>query len=299
MMYTAEHEALINIAVVRFQADLAAKLPFTGNTIWQWVISQHPPEIWTHPRGFPFFLIPWWAEGEINGAVDTAFQTDLIYASIVAYCQIRMIDNVMDGHASQEHQLIGATGIFHLLFQAVYQQYFPADHPFWAFFQQCYLEAADVTMQDGLYTDKTEAQFVEVISRKTAFANIPLAAVCYRYNRPDKIAAWSDFIVRFSRWHLMEEDVFDYLVDISTQTPTFFLCEAARRKQPDERVEAWAIREGLRWAFGLMAAWMIEIKASKLSAEALAYVEAREALQVKQYQKFSSALDTLAKLLAR
>jgi len=298
-MYTPEHAALIEGALGRLQADLSANLPFTGEGIWRWMIEQHPPEVWTHLRAFPFFLIPWWVEQDISGTADPEFQADLIYASIAAYCHIRLVDNIMDGHATQEYQLVGATGVFHLLFQAVYQKYFERQHPFWEFFRQSYFEAVDATMQDGQLTDKTEAQFVNVISHKTGFAKIPLAAVCYRYNCLPLMTPWSVFIEDFSRWHLMEEDVFDYLVDLNDQTPTFFLCEGQRRKYPDERLEAWAIREGLTWAKALMTGWMTDIKASGITPEALAYVEAREALQVKQYEKFGSALESLSKLLSR
>src|SRR4051812_13622841 len=103
-MYTSEHKLLFNEAVTRLQHNLESTLPFTGSAIWNWIISQHPPDAWTHPRGFPFCLILWWVEQDINGANDFAFQTDLIYASITAYCQIRLVDNVMDGHAQKEYQ---------------------------------------------------------------------------------------------------------------------------------------------------------------------------------------------------
>ncbi|HVU10272.1 MAG TPA: hypothetical protein VHD90_03300 [Phototrophicaceae bacterium] len=298
-MYAPEHIALIRSAFERLHTDLSETLPFTGEAIWHWMTAQHPPELWTHPRAFPFFLIPWWVENDITDSVDAEFQGDLTYASIAAYAHIRLVDNIMDGHAAQEYPLVGATGVFHLLFQAIYQKYFDSQHPFWDFFRPCYFEAIDATIHDGQLTDKTEAQFINVISHKTGFANIPLAAVCYRYNSLPSMIPWSTFIADFSRWHLMEEDVFDYLVDLNNQTPTFFLCEGQRRKYPDERLEAWVIREGLTWAKELMAGWMTDIKASGITPEALAYVEAREALQIKQYAKFESALESLSKLLSR
>jgi len=299
-MYEVEHARLIKNAAQQVNADLQHALPLVGPSLINWIASQHPSEKLAHPRDFPFFLIPWWVEKEIRGANDPTFQSDLAYASVAAYLHIRLVDNIMDRHATTEYQMVGAIGVFHILFQTIYQRYFPHEHPFWTLFHDVYSHAVDFTIKDSLLTDKTETQFIEIISKKTSFAIIPLAATCYHYDRPDLIAPWSAFIEQFSRWHLMEEDVFDFLTDLKNNTPTFFLCEARRRKLPDERVEAWIIREGLDWAFKLLGLWMAHLRAEASDNKTiLAYLETRQANQLERRQKMASGLQTLSGLLSR
>ena len=148
-----------------------------------WMNAMHqegPANYFKHTLSFPMLLLPWWAEKTIRPRPDTAFQADIVHSTINGYYFIRLIDNLMDGHATVEMDLLPALGYFHTQFQAAYQWHFEHDHPFWEFFKTAWFHSAAVTMKDSSLTDLDQDQFVQVAARKTYAARIPLAAVCYK-----------------------------------------------------------------------------------------------------------------------
>ena len=59
------------------------------------------------PHAFPMLQLPWWLERTLRPAPDLALQRDLARSTMCGYYYIRMIDNVMDGHATVEPGLLG------------------------------------------------------------------------------------------------------------------------------------------------------------------------------------------------
>lgn len=254
----------------------------------------------THPLAFPTLLFPRWLEKICAESPDPAFQADLVYSTINGYYFIRLIDNLMDNQATTELQLLPALAFFHTQFQAAYRPHFAAAHPFWRFFTATWLHSAEVTMQDAGLTEIDEDQFWRIAAQKTCAAKIPVAAVAYYYDRPDLIEDWTGLVDLFGGWHRLFNDLFDWHRDYARQTPSYFLSEGRRRKQPAEPMAAWVAREGFAWAAQQLEAQMtaMQEQAARLhSPELLRYLEEREAMCHQQQEKAARGLATLARIL--
>jgi hypothetical protein len=304
-MYDAQLSSLITAAMSRLRTDMAQVAPVMAQRVTRWMqylAGATPPEnYFKHPQAFPSLLLPWWLEMSLVGEHDVHFQADLAYSTINGYYAIRLIDNLMDSHATVELKLLPALNFFQTQFQAAYHPYFTADHPFWDFFQTTWFHAAEVTLEDALLTDLNITQFEQVAAQKTCAAKIPLAAVCYHYDRPDMIESWSRWVDMFGCWHQLLNDCFGWHRDYVSQTPTYFLAEAERRRQPDEPVAGWVARAGFAWALETAQKWMsaLQTLAQKLhSPELLAYLETREAMLQRQATEVTAGLATLSKIVA-
>jgi hypothetical protein len=259
----------------------------------------HPAESYfMHPLAFPALLLPWWLEKTLSTPTD-ALQADLAYSTINGYYYIRLIDNLMDGHATIERQLLPAINFFHTQFQMSYQHYFPHNHPFWQLFNATWLHSAEAAMQDAGLTNINQNQFEQIAAKKVSAAKIPAAAVCYHHNRPDSIELWSRFVDMFGSWHQFHNDLFDWHKDMVNHTPTYFLSEAERRKQANESILGWVVREGFEWGIRTLQAWMLNLKtlAGNLgSTDTLDYLSTREIMLFKQKDEIAKGLNNLAKI---
>lgn len=149
-------------------------------------------------------------------------------------------------------------------------------------------------MKDASLADVDREQFMQLAAKKTCAAVLPVAAVCYRYGRPDLIEPWSQFLDLFGRWHQMWNDLFTWLRDVRTQTRTYFLSEAERRKQPGELVTEWMIREGLDWGSQVLEAWMHELVAASKnmgSEDLVAYLDSRSTILQQQRERVAGDLE--------
>jgi hypothetical protein len=304
-MYDPSLSQLISQAVSRLNTDLALAAPFMAGQLSGWfeqLSGSRPPEdYFKHPLAFPSLLLPWWAETAITRPPDLAFQANLIYSTINGYYYIRLIDNLMDGHATIELKLLPALNFFHTQFQLAYQRYFAAGHPFWPHFTRIWFRSGEAAMQDAALTELDETRFTQVAAQKICAANIPLVAVCYRYDRPDLMPAWSSLVDLLGYWHQLHNDLFDWYRDHSRQNQTYFLSEAERRRQPGEPVAGWVAREGFDWAIQKLLAWLERLRqqAAQLGSEPLvAYLDTRETLLIEQKEKASAGLQSLARLAA-
>ena len=305
-MYDPELSHIIDEAVARLYASMTEAAPFMAPQVFAWMRDAgreivEPAERFKHPDSFPMLLLPWWLEGTLQPRPDPAFQADLVYSTLNGYLFIRLIDNVMDGHATVEPRLLPALGFFHTQFQAPYQRHFQAEHPFWAFFASTWFASAEATVRDAGLAELDRELFVQVAAQKTCAAKIPLAAVCYRFARPHLLAPWSQFVDRFGCWHQMLNDLFDWRRDLEHRTQTYFLSEADRRKGPGESVAGWVIREGFEWGIELLQTWMAELKAlaHTLDSSALtAYLATREAMLLERKELVSAGLPSLLNLAA-
>jgi hypothetical protein len=304
-MYDQSVSHMITQAVDRLQSDMEQRVPVAGKYAFQWIQtlsgSDKPEDYFKHPAAFPILLLPWWAETSLGRMPDAPFQADLVYSTMNGYYYIRLIDNLMDDHATTELRFLPILGFFHTNFQRTYHRHFPYDHPFWDFFTQIWFQSGETAIQDAELMEINECQFKQTAAQKSCAAKIPLAAVCYRYDRPDLLQPWSEFVDLFSCWHQMFNDLFDWHRDDQRQNLTFFLSEAARRRDKDEPVAAWVAREGFTWAIDKMEAWMSALHplAHNLnSPELTTYLNLRQATLLEQKEAVMPGLQVLAKIVA-
>ena len=303
-MYDPTLSRIIAEAIARLNTDMSRAAPFMAAQVTPWLEQLadggQPADYFKHPLAFPSLLLPWWLEQTIHPEPDLAFQTDLVYSTINGYYYIRLIDNLMDGQATVELELLPALGFFHSRFQTVYQSYFPGDHPFWKQFSAIWLHSAEVTMQDADLTGIGEAEFSQVAAQKISAVKIPLVALCYRYERPDLIEPWFRLVDLLGCWHQFLNDLLGWYRDDTRQNCTYFLAEAARRRVDAEPLVSWVVREGFEWASDKLAAWMSALKtlAMELHSPALAhYLDLREQMLQSQQAEVAAGLRNLKKLL--
>lgn len=246
-------------ALSRLRADLRAAVPAIADDIQAWQValagSAEPADYFTHIDGFPLLRLPWWMyHGARRAEVDPdpSFLDDLIHSTVCGYYYIRLIDNVMDGHAEVERGLLPALGLFHSRFQGGYRRWFSHDHPFWDRFQRAWDRSVEVTILDGRLADVSWRDFVSLSGRKTGAATIPLAAVACRLGIEDRFQPWSAWVSDFGLWHQLCNDFFDWNKDLRLGTATYVLSEARRRAGPDADLSDWMVREGFGWAYGLL-----------------------------------------------
>lgn len=304
-MYTPQQSDIISQTITRLQTEMESLVPFMAGRVLPWAQSlagtAKPEDYFRHPLAFPSLLLPWWVENTLVDTPDVAFQAELAWSTINGYYHIRLIDNVMDDHATLETELLPAINFFHMHFQGTYQQYFEYGHPFWSYFTATWLHSGQAAMQDAALFEIDEARFKQISAQKVCAAKIPVAAVCYRYNCPTAIKPWAEFIDLFGCWHQMFNDLFDWHKDSSNQTVTWFLSEAERHRAPDEPLVAWVTREGFAWGIETLQGWMseLEVLADGLqSKELVAYLKTRDAMLLEQQAKVKKGLDNLMSLVS-
>ncbi|HSG45601.1 MAG TPA: hypothetical protein VLA72_20840, partial [Anaerolineales bacterium] len=163
MLHPPEFLALVKDGVGRAVERVHDEIPLSADPVKDWLMSlsgtQEPADYFLHPAAFPLMLLPWLVERQLNNKVDMEFQTDLVFSNANLYYYIRLVDNVMDGHATVETKLLPSAGYFMNCFHAVYRDYFEFGHAFWDFFRVTWEDFCDVTMADGLQTDMDEKTF--------------------------------------------------------------------------------------------------------------------------------------------
>ena len=303
-MYEPPLSQIISQAVARVQVEMRQTAPFMAGQVSRWLEQlagrAQPDTYFKHPLAFPALLLPWWLEKTIRPQPDLDFQANLAYSTINGYYYIRLIDNLMDGHATNEVDLLPALGFFHTQFQLVYQPYFEADQPFWDFFKATWFHTAESTMIDANLTEIDETAFRQVAAQKVAAAKIPLAAVCYRYNQSDLLEPWSQLVDQLGGWHQFLNDLLSWYRDHTGQSCTYFLSEAERRRGDHEPVVSWVAREGFDWASNQLQRWLWtlqDLAVTLHSPDLTAYLARREQMLRQQQQDVAEGLRHLARLL--
>jgi hypothetical protein len=226
------------------------------------------------------FLLPWWLETRIRPTPDVVFQAQLVESSVHAYYFVRMIDNVMDGHGGEERRLLPLLGIFHTTFHRAYARLFPPEDPFWNHFDRHWSGVSEAAIRETRLTRLSLDDFQQIAARKTTGLKIPLAAVCCRYDRPDLLDSWCAFYDAFAAWQQMVDDTLDCMRDLRHGTPSFFLSEGERQKNPGESITAWVVRRGFAWGTDRASAMMTDLRtdAGRLgSPELVRFLEYRDA----------------------
>jgi hypothetical protein len=305
-------DGLLTTALARLQAEMQAAAPFLAGQVSAWMKAlartPSPEDYFRNPLSFPLLLLPWWLEQTIRPQPDVAFQADLVFSTVNGYYYIRLLDNVMDGHpvtsgagVGVELTLLPAAAFFHTQFQAAYQRHFGPAHPFWDDFSRLWFRSADVTAQDASLSEVSLEAFRRYAGQKVCAVKIPLAAVCHRYDRVDRLEAWSRFVDALGAWHQLCNDVFDCSKDLRHGTGTYFLSQAERRKAAGESAAGWVVREGFDWGIATLHAWLAEARglARPLgSPQLLAYLDGREAMLRRQQAEVGEGLRRLADLAA-
>ncbi len=305
-MYDPRLSQIISQALLRLQFDLARAAPVMAGQVAGWMEqlagAGRPEGYFQHPLAFPALLLPWWLEESFRPEIDLPFQADLVYSTINGYYYVRLIDNLMDGEASVELGLLPALGFFHTQFQGAYQAYFSGGHPFWQVFRAAWFFAAEAVVKDAGLADIDLDRFWETAAQKVSAVRIPLAAVCYRYHRPDLIDPWSELATTLGGWHQFLNDMLDWQSDLARGGRTYFLSEAARRgRQSPGAVTAWVIEEGFEWGVETLLAWLANLqgRADRLnSPPLLAYLHQRGEMLRQQQQEAAAGRQHLARLLA-
>ena len=303
-MYTSQQSEITSKALTRLQTEMEAVAPFMAWQVLPWMQSlagtSEPADYFRHRLAFPSLLLPLWVEGALVDSPDLELQAALAYSTINGYYYIRLIDNVMDDRAETEIELLPATNFFHTRFQLAYQKYFDHNHPFWEYFTAIWLQSGQAAMEDITLAEIDEAQFRQISAQKVCAAKIPIAAVCYRNNRPDAIEPWAAFVDLFGCWHQMHNDLFDWHKDSTNQAVTYFLSEANRRKSTGQPLIFWVAEEGFDWGIEMLQGWMSEMKvmAKQLQSQELNdYLETRDSMLVEQQAEVRKGLDSLMSLV--
>ncbi len=303
-MYDPQLSQIIAEAISRLHQEMAQTAPYMARRLSDWTQqlsgSGQPADYFKHPLAFPSLLLPWWLEKSISNDPDVTFQSELAYSTINGYYYIRLIDNLMDGHATVELELLPALGLFHTQFQLVYQRYFTVDHPFWELFTTIWFHSAEATMKDATLVEIDATLFEQVAAQKVCAVKIPLAAVCYRYDRPELIESWSRLVDLLGCWHQFLNDLLGWHRDHIRQTHTYFLSEAERRREADEPVVSWVAREGFNWATAKLETWMLSLQDLAVnlpSPELETYLNTRNLMLQQQKEEIAEGLQSLAKLV--
>jgi len=249
----------IDAAFARMDARLRAT-PELRRRVFEWLVrlspSADPVDYFRQPRTLPILSLPEWVGQGLGAAADDAFHDDLTYSTIAGYCHIRLLDDVMDGDPAADPMLLPAAGFFHAEFQQAYATYFEPRHPFWEWFSALWFGAIEATIADAKLGAITLEQFQEISALKVSPAKIPIVATCLRHDRPDALPARLDLCDRLGCIAQMTDDLFDWQDDLEhAGRTTYFLSEAERRRDREEPLAAWVLREGFAWGVDTIQSW--------------------------------------------
>ncbi len=180
----------------------------------------------------------------------SGFRKTLPTSCLCGYLSIRLMDNVMDEPQSQERHILPLAGFFHHEFQSAYLDYFPPGDDFWGFFRRTWLQSIEVTILDAGGESNDLVSFLEVAAKKTCAAKIPLFAVCRHSGLQSVPEPWLQIFDGLAAFHQMFNDLIDFQRDHDALSPTFFLSVAEKRREGNETVLGWVLREGFDWGYG-------------------------------------------------
>jgi hypothetical protein len=299
LLHDDQLQKLVSDACARIQNELTRRAPFLGKQVSGWTAQLSPTgnasDYFLQPRMFPLLRLPVWAARSFTAESDGEFLADVIYSTVNGYYYIRLLDNLMDDHGTIELKILPATAFFHTEFQATYQKYFEAAHPFWEVFRSAWFSASDAVAHEFNLDRIRQAEFERITVSKLAGARIPLAAVGFRYTTGQTMQRWENFALSLARWSQMEDDLFDWHHDLRHGKTSYFLSEANRRKGFDT-VDAWVIREGFQQGVETLQRELSALRdlARRLnSPDVASYLDLRESMLEGQKTRISKAFQVL------
>jgi len=269
---------------------------------WMTSLAAGAPQAryFTHPRAFPLLLLPWWLEASIRETPSPQFQRDVVYSTVNGYYAVRLIDDLMDGDKPPPRVVMPALAFFHTEFVHTYARYFPFRDQFWEAFTDSWFGAAEAASIDAGFETIDQTRFVQVSAKKIEGANVPLAAVCHRYERTDLLDPWCAFVDLFGAWHQLLNDIVGWNRDLDAGRTTYFLSEATRKISTDSIAE-WVVADGLAWGRIELDTWMGKLLIAARSLECpplVAYLEDRQSALELEWQRLVPDLAALRRLAA-
>ena len=265
---------LITRAAERLDHTLESETPAVASALLPWLqtltTSGRLVDYFTHPRRFPMLLLPWWAAEVAGSRGAEDFHGDVVYSTMCAYCQVRLMDDVVDRRGEPGLELIPATAVLHTECLYPYLRHFPAEAPFWPYYRSRWLAATNAAIEvPG--RNLTIAELGERAVDRIGPATIPLAAVLWHAGRAELIDPWCRFTLGLARVEQLLDDLTDWHHDAERGQSNVLLAEGARHVTPDEPAEAWVIREGLLWALDSAAGSLTPLRAeaAALGSEAV------------------------------
>jgi hypothetical protein len=282
-LHDAELSAMVREAVAELPATLGATAPRAARKVDEWMrgLSRtgEPADYFLNRERYPMLLLPWWAARQL-GVTDRAFLRDVTASTVSGYYFIRLVDDITDGHATTEPELLPAAAYFHSRFQGAYQAHPALGAPFHDYLQRHWWAGIEAAVRERESPHLTEAGFGAIAMGKLSGAKIPIAAVCHRAGRADALPAWEEACDLMALAEQMLDDVFDWRDDADAERTTFFLSEGHRRRRPDEELLAWVAREGFTWGTDWARDRVTQLAACGRRMgvpELSAYADAREA----------------------
>jgi hypothetical protein len=287
----------------RLQTELAAHSPVLSRKVTPWMTQLSPTgeaaDYFLQPNSFPLLPLIGWAATSFAVGDDQQFVRDVVYSTASMYYYIRLLDNVMDGHGTIEAAILPALAFFHTEFQSPYQRYFPSDHPFWRVFRSAWIAGNDAVAQELELNSFGADDFETVSVAKLSAARIPVAAVAFRANAQQQLAAWDAFTVALSRWSQMEDDLFDWHHDLRHGKSSYFLSEAKRNSGGAGSVEAWIVQNGFEDGVEKLTRELFALRqlAETLhSTDIFNYLDCRKAMLEGERVRIAAAFKTLAEM---
>ena len=293
----------IDTAFARLEARLGAT-PELLARVFAWLErlspTDDPADYFRQRRTLPILTLPEWTARALGVEADDAFLDDLTYSTIAGYCQIRLLDDVMDGDPAAAPSLLPAAGFFHSEFQQAYARHFEPDHPFWEWFAKLWFGAVEATIVDARLKSITLEQFQRIAALKVSPAKIPIVATCLRHGKPDALSARLALCDRLGAIAQMTDDVFDWQDDLEDQgRTTYFLSAAKRRRKRKEPATAWILREGFAWGVATIESWYEALYHDALTLggpELVRHLDAERAVLAERAEQLIPGYRTLATL---
>jgi hypothetical protein len=290
-------------SIAKLREELHTALPHLSQDVSTWMDAIAPggeaANYLSDPLMFPIVQLPAWLLQTLTGRPDADFLSDISYSTVSGYYQIRLLDNVRDRHGTIEASLLPAAGFFEQEFRSVYQNYFSPEHPFWDCFERFWAATSASVEKEATLRDMELEDFREIAADKFAAAKIPLSAVAYRCHRPDVLPLWLHFCDEFARATQSLDDLFDWQDDLQGGRCTYFLAEAARRKEKHESTESFILREGFsRGAQCLREQTMLvrELAAQLNCRAVIQYLDQREQMLAAKLAPIQRGLENLQQL---
>jgi hypothetical protein len=257
-------EKLISDAFACFDANLRAALPKTAPQIIKLMHGDSPlfqTETVLSAKAFPHYVLPYLLSPARERAVDTQFQTDILYSTVNGSYSIRLCDNIADNDSPPDLRKVApCVAYFDYEFIRVYLKYFALDHEFWLLFGKFWALQAEASSADSLLNDVDDDTFSLLSSKKFTATKIPIAAVHFRYqNLEHPVERWFHFVDLLGIFAQFNNDFFDWNHD-SLYGITTYISSEARRRAPGDSLAKWFLRDGFDWGVSALRAKFDNVK---------------------------------------
>jgi len=215
-----------------------------------------PREFFHHPHTFPSLLLPFWVGTGLGFKAQDETVEEILKATLLNYCYVRIQDNVMDEPERFDATLLLLGNEVLNEYHRVYHRLFPADSPFWDHYTRLWREFSRVALWEkqehwGRIVRFRETE-VEQLGDKFLLAAIPCAAFALLRNRPETIPSLEGMVRSLGVGIQLVNDLTDLKEDLRRQNYTYLLTELLPKNGhllPFEEAEATITRTLLTTPF--------------------------------------------------